>query len=61
MVKLRRQNELSHREKRSVPHVDRHFHVGCSGRHEDRADGPLEIACTRIRVYISSKDSIDRL
>lgn len=60
-VKLRCQNELSHREKRSVPHVDRHFHLECSGRLEDRADGSLPIALALAYVYTSSKDTIDRL
>lgn len=53
-VKLQRQNELSHREKRSVPHVDRHFHLERSGWLEDRADGSLAIALalTHARVHI---------
>ena len=56
-VKLLRQNELSHREKRSVPHVDRHFHL--VGRLQDRADEPLAIALAF--VDICSKNPIDRL
>jgi len=61
-VKLRRQNELSHREKRSVPHVDRHFHLERSGRLEDHADGFLAIVLVpaHARAYISSKNPIDR-